>query len=108
MYKCNEFYQPFTDTFKQKVSYASFVCDHRPLKSEQWRERLVVGGDKLTCPYDTGSPAANLLETKLLLNNIISYSDKGARYYIRSQRSFSCFTNTNSRVHENTTKIHTS
>ena len=63
-----------------KVTYASFVCDHSPLKSEQWRVRLVVGGDKLTCPYDTGSPAANLLETKLLLNSVISDSDKGARF----------------------------
>ena len=41
---------------------------------------LVVGGDKLTCPYDTGSPAANLLETKLLLNSIISDSDKRTRF----------------------------
>ena len=62
----------------KKVTYASFVCDHRPLKSE-WRVRLVVGGDKSTCQYDTGPPAANLLETKLLLNNVISDSDKGAR-----------------------------
>ena len=60
-----------------KVTYASFVCDHRPLKSEQWRVSLVVEGDKLTCPYDPGSPAANLLETKLLLNSVISDSDKG-------------------------------
>ena len=28
----------------RKVTYASFVCDHRPLKDEQWRIRLVVGG----------------------------------------------------------------
>ena len=43
----------------KKVTYASFVCDHRPLKSEPWKVRLVVGGDKLSYPYDTGSPAAN-------------------------------------------------
>ena len=40
--------------------------------------RLVFGDDKLTCPYDTGPPAANLLETKLVLNSVISDSDKGA------------------------------
>ena len=44
-----------------KVAYANFVCDHRPLQSEQLRVCLVIGGDKWTCPYDTGSPAANLL-----------------------------------------------
>ena len=49
--------------------YASFVCDHRPLKSEPWRVQIVVGGDKLTYSNDTGSPAASLLETKILLNS---------------------------------------
>ena len=37
----------------RKVTYASFVCDHRPLEEEQWRIRLVVRGDKL--PYDADS-----------------------------------------------------
>ena len=54
------------------VTYANFVCDHRPLKSEPWRIRLVVGGDKVIYFDDQGSPAANLLETKLLLNSVIS------------------------------------
>ena len=26
------------------ITYASFVCDHRPLKSEPWRDRIVAGG----------------------------------------------------------------
>ena len=72
----------------QKVTYASFVCDHRPLKSEQWRVRLVVSEDKLTYPYDTGSPAANLLETKLLLDSVISDSDKGARFMTINLKHF--------------------
>ena len=29
------------------ITYASFVCDHRPLKTEPWRVRIVVGGDRL-------------------------------------------------------------
>ena len=66
----------------KKVTYASFVCDYRPLKSEQWRVHLVVGGDKLTCPYDTGSPVAILSETKLILDSVISDSDKGAHFMI--------------------------
>ena len=63
-----------------KVTYASFVCDYRPLKDEPWRVRLVVGGDKLTYQFDTCSPATSLLETKLLLNSIISDAHKGARF----------------------------
>jgi hypothetical protein len=42
--------------------------------------RLTVGGDKLPYTYDAGSPAASLLETKLILNSTISDSDKGAKF----------------------------
>ena len=65
-----------------KVTYTCFVCNHRPLKSEKWRVHLVVGGYELSCTYDTGSPAANLLKTKILLNSFMSYSDKGTPFMI--------------------------
>ena len=60
------------------VTYASFVCDERPLKPEPFRVRVVVGGDKLSFNDDAGSPATDLLETKLLLNSTISDSPRGA------------------------------
>ena len=65
----------------KKVTYASFACDHLPLKDEKWRIQCVVVGDKL--PYDTesGSPAANMLETKLLFNSIILDASNGAQFY---------------------------
>ena len=50
----------------RKITYATFACDHRPLKQEEWRIRIVVRGDKLEYKFDSGSPAANMLETKLL------------------------------------------
>ena len=62
-----------------KVTYASFVCDLRPLKKETHRVRMVVGGDKLTYNEDTGSPAASLVETKIMLNSVISDAHKGAK-----------------------------
>ena len=81
----------FTDTIEfilksevplgRDVTYASFVCDHRPLKTEPNRIRLVVGGDKLSYDDDAGSPAAGLLETKILLNSVISDAKKGARFF---------------------------
>ena len=37
----------------KKVTYANFVLDYRPLKSEPLRVRLTVGGDKLDYAYDT-------------------------------------------------------
>ena len=63
-----------------KVTYASFAYDHRPLKDEKLRIRLVVGGDKLPYEADSGSPATDLLEMKLLLNSVISDAHIGVRF----------------------------
>ena len=54
------------------ITYATVVCDHRPLKTEQYRCRLVVGGDKLPYASDSAAPAANLVESKILFNSTIS------------------------------------
>ena len=64
----------------RNITYASFVCDFRPLKTETHRIRLVVGGDKLSYDDDAGAPAASLLETKLLINSVISDAKQGARF----------------------------
>jgi len=62
------------------VTYGNFICDIRPLKSEKYRTRLTVGGNRLPYKADAGSPAASLLETKLILNSTISDSSFGARF----------------------------
>ena len=72
-----------------KVTYGNFICDHRPLKThEPYRVRLTVGGDKLDYTDDAGSPAASLLETKLILNSTISDADKGARFLCADLKNF--------------------
>ena len=38
-----------------------------------------MGVDRLTYPDNVGSPAANMMETKILLNNTMSDAKKGAR-----------------------------
>ena len=43
------------------VTYATFVIDYRPLKTEPHQVHITVGGDKLTYASDAGSPAENLL-----------------------------------------------
>ena len=63
------------------VTYASFCFDYRPLKGEKYRARMVVGGNSLSYDEDPGSPAASLLEIKLLINSTISDADKGARFF---------------------------
>ena len=51
---------PFQDIPSNRdVTYASFVCDHRPLKLEPWRVRIVVGGDRLSYNEDPGYPATS-------------------------------------------------
>ena len=64
----------------KKVTYANFICDHRPLKEESMRVRLTVGGDRLEYTPDAGSPAASILETKLTINSVISDASKGAKF----------------------------
>ena len=62
------------------ITYAQFVCDHRPLKSEPWRVRIEVGGDRISYPDDPTSPACGLLETTIILNSVISNAKRGARF----------------------------
>ena len=64
-----EFITPEEIPKGKDITYASFVCDHRPLKTEPWRVRIVIGGDKLSYANDTGSPAASLLETNIFINS---------------------------------------
>ena len=40
----------------------------------------MVGGDRLPYDGDAGAPAANVLESKILLNSVISDANKGARF----------------------------
>mmetsp|Transcript_11265 Transcript_11265/g.15885 ORF Transcript_11265/g.15885 Transcript_11265/m.15885 type:complete len:463 (+) Transcript_11265:115-1503(+) len=62
--------------------------NHRPLKSEKWRVRLVVRGDRLSYNEDSGSPAATMLETKLLINSVIFEAWKGARFLSLDLKDF--------------------
>ena len=73
---------------KRKVTYANFICDYRPLKTEKYRVRMTVGGDRLDYPYDSTSPAASLLETKILINSVISDAKHGARFCTMDIKDF--------------------
>ena len=64
----------------KKVTYGNMICDFRPLKLEKYRVRLTVGGDQLDYLGNQSSPAASLLETKMLLNSVISDAKDGARF----------------------------
>ena len=67
-------------TRDRKCTYGNFVYDYKKLKPEPHRIHLVVGGDKLEYDNDSGSPAALLLKTKMLLNSVISDAKHGAQF----------------------------
>ena len=62
------------------VTYALFACDHCSLNTVELRIQLVIGGDKLSYDNDSSTSATNLLETKIILNSIISNTYKGAGF----------------------------
>ena len=71
------------------VTYANMVCDYRPHKDETHRVRLTVGGDVLPYDDDSASPAASLLETKILINSTISDASIGAKFMTLDIKDFS-------------------
>ena len=75
-------------TVRRDVTYTSFLCDHRPLKTELWRECIVVDGNKLSYANDTGSPAASPFKTELLLNSTIPDAHKGTRLMCLDLKDF--------------------
>ena len=72
----------------RQITYVNFICDYCPHKSEPYPICLTVGGDRLDCPDDTSSPAAYLLETKLLLNSTISDAHLGDRFMTMDLKYF--------------------
>jgi hypothetical protein len=68
------------------VTYGRMVCDYRPEKDDPYRTRLTVGGDKINYPHDCGTPTADLLTIKLLLNSVVS--TPGARFMTIDIKNF--------------------
>ena len=64
----------------RKATYENFVSDYWTLKSDKYRIRLVVGGEKLDYALKDGSPADYMLETKLLVNIVISDAKEVYRF----------------------------
>eukprot|EP00804_Cyclotella_cryptica_P026336 CCRYP_007671-RA/>CCRYP_007671-RA protein AED:0.18 eAED:0.21 QI:0/0/0/1/0/0.33/3/0/1086 len=63
---------------RKDVTYRRIVANYRPEKEDPYRIRLTVGGNRITYPGDCGTPTADMLTTKILLNSVIS--TKGARF----------------------------
>ena len=54
------------------VTYGSFSCDIKLNKEEVNRTRLTMGGDRINYPDDCGTPTADMILFKILVNSIIA------------------------------------
>ena len=54
------------------ITYARIVCNKRPEKKDPDRTRITMGGDRINYPGDCGTPTADMITVKLLLNSIVS------------------------------------
>jgi hypothetical protein len=69
------------------VTYGLITCLVRPKKTEEPnRTRLVAGGDRVHYLFDAGTPTANLLTVKLLINSVIS--TPGATFFTMDIKNF--------------------
>jgi hypothetical protein len=53
-------------------TYARIVCVYCDVNKNKYRTHITMGGNLVNYPGDCGTPTANLLTVKLLLNSIIS------------------------------------
>jgi hypothetical protein len=69
------------------ITYSLITCLIRPEKIEEPnRTRLVAGGDRVHYPFDAGTPTANQLTIKLLINSMIFTSR--ARFFTMDIKNF--------------------
>ena len=68
------------------ITYGRIVCDVRDHKEEKNQTKLTVGGDIINYPDDCGTPTADLLTFKLLLNRVIS--TKNAKFVTLDIKNF--------------------
>lgn len=57
---------------RHDVTNTTNVCELKENKSEKHRTRMTMVGNNIHYPDDCGTPTADLLTVKLLLNNVVS------------------------------------
>ena len=60
---------------RKDVTYRHIVCMYKFEKSDPYSTRITMGGNLINYPDDCGTPTADLLTVKLLLNSVISTDD---------------------------------
>ena len=68
------------------VPYGQIFCSYREVKTDPYQEQLVPGGNIINYPGDLGTPTADILIVKLLLNSVVS--TPGAEFFTADTSSF--------------------
>jgi hypothetical protein len=76
------------DDRKGNETYARIVCVYCNGKKDKYRTHITMGGNLVNYPGDCGTPTANLLTVKLLLNSIIIISTPNAKFMTLDLKDF--------------------
>jgi len=57
---------------RKDITYGRIICKYQSEKAGPNQTRITVGGNCINYPGDCGTPTADLLTVKLLLNSIVS------------------------------------
>ena len=57
---------------RKEITYGRICCDYQSEKADPNQTQITVGGNRINYPGDCGTPTADLLTVKLLLNSIVS------------------------------------
>jgi hypothetical protein len=57
---------------RKDITYGRIVCVYRSEKTDPHRTRITMGGNLINYPDDCGTPPADLITVKILLNSIVS------------------------------------
>jgi hypothetical protein len=57
---------------RKDIMYGHIICTYRSKKKDPYQTRIMMGGNLVNYPNNCGTPTANLLTVKHMLNSIIS------------------------------------
>ncbi len=57
---------------RKDITYGRIVCVYRSEKKDPYRTRITMGGNLVNYPDDCGTPTADIITVKILLNSIVS------------------------------------
>ena len=60
------------------VTYGRIVAEIRPQKAETHRTRLTVGDNLINFPGDVTTPTADLINSKLIFNSVLSTKNENS------------------------------